>query len=433
MVQPALSPQAKNHSKDRMVYLVTADQQFGEFVTQQIAHFGYLVQIVKDLNGLENAVARHLSTAILVDVPGPQMRQTSQDLFEGMKQFRQISIPIMFISNQDDQSTRLKAIRAGGTAFFSKPLDTVSLIDHLDELNAAETSAPYRVLVVEDQPPIANYYKMVLNMAGMDAQVVTDATRVLQMVMEYHPDLILLDLYMPEANGADLVRVIRQMEEFVSIPIVFLSSEDDFSKQMEAMSLGGDDFLTKPIKASHLVALVKSRLERWKALRSYMVRDSLTGLLNHTSFRSTLIQEVNRCGRQNTRLAMAMMDIDLFKKVNDTYGHSAGDHVLKSLSRLLKQRLRKSDIIGRYGGEEFVALLLDVDAQQAYRIMDEIRVHFSEVEHFAAKSGGMQVTFSCGIASYPEITDPKLLSDAADQALYAAKAAGRNRIVIARQ
>jgi diguanylate cyclase (GGDEF)-like protein len=433
MEQLLLTPNQKTQPKERLVYLVTSDQQFGAFVTQQIGHFGYFLQIVRDLKGLENAIAKHLSTAILVDVPALEKEMANGDLFEGIKVFRQTAIPIMFLSDQDNQATRLRAIRAGGTAFFAKPLDTVSLIDHLDELNSLENADPYRVMVVEDQPPIANYYKMVLNMAGMDAQVVTESTKVLHQMIEYQPDLILLDLYMPEVNGADLVRVIRQMEEFVSIPIVFLSSEDDFVKQMEAMSLGGDDFLTKPIKASHLVALVKSRLERLKTLRSYMVRDSLTGLLNHTSFRSTLIQEVNRCGRQNTRLAVAMMDIDHFKQVNDAYGHSAGDHVLKSLSRLLKQRLRKSDIIGRYGGEEFVALLLDVDAQLACRIMDEIRVHFSEVEHFATKSGSLHVTFSCGIAAYPEFTDPKLLSDAADQALYAAKSAGRNRVLISGQ
>ncbi len=126
-----------------------------------------------------------------------------------------------------------------------------------------------------------------------------------------------------------------------------------------------------------------------------------------------------------------MIDLDEFKKVNDLYGHSAGDHVLKSLSRLLKQRLRKSDIIGRYGGEEFVALLLDVDAEQAYHIMEEIRIHFSEVEHFTNQDTKLQVTFSCGIATYPEITDPKLLKDAADQALYMAKSIGRNHVVIA--
>jgi diguanylate cyclase (GGDEF)-like protein len=232
-------------------------------------------------------------------------------------------------------------------------------------------------------------------------------------------------------NGLELTRMIRQMDEFVSIPIVFLSGEDDFIKQMEAMSLGGDDFLTKPIKATHLVAMVRSRLERLKTLRSYMIRDSLTGLLNHTAFRSILIQEVNRCKRQNQRLAVAMLDLDHFKKVNDTYGHAVGDTVLKGLSRLLKQRLRKSDIIGRYGGEEFVVLLLDVDAENAYKVMDEIRQHFSGVEYHPTSSSVLSVTFSCGIATFPELTDPKLLTEAADQALYMAKHAGRNRVMVA--
>ena len=428
MEQLTLVPHTKMLPKDRLVYLVTSDPQYGVFLAQQIGHFGYFVQIIMDLNGLENAIAEHISAAILVDLPALEKEMTDRDLFEGIKPFRHSSMPLMFISDEDNQLTRLKAIRAGGKAFFSKPVDIVNLIDRLDDLTTVETSDPYRVLVVEDQAPIANYYKMVLTMAGMDAQVITEPTKVIQQMIEFHPDLVLMDLYMPDVGGAELVRVIRQMDEFVSIPIVFLSSEDDFNKQMEAMSLGGDDFLTKPIKASHLVAVVKSRLERLKTLRSYMVRDSLTGLLNHTSSRSTLIQEVNRCGRQKTRLAVAMLDIDLFKQVNDTYGHAAGDNVLKSLSRLLKQRLRKSDIIGRYGGEEFMALLLDVDAEQAFRIMEEIRIHFSEVKHFATPNGSLQVTFSCGIATYPEITDPKMLTEAADQALYAAKAAGRNQV-----
>jgi diguanylate cyclase (GGDEF)-like protein len=425
------TPQSIIQPVERLVTLVTNDQQFGEFLAHQIGHFGYYVQIINDLNDLRYILSEGNTTAILVDLPILDKGITYDKVFEGIKEFRHSSIPIMFISSRDDQKTRLDAIRAGGTAFFSKPLDTVSLIDRLDSLTSTETADPYRILVVDDQAAIADYYKTVLNMAGMDALVITDATKVLQQLVDYHPDLILLDLYMPNVNGAELVKVIRQMEEFVSLPIVFLSSEDDIAKQMEAMSVGGDDFLTKPIRASHLVALVKSRLERLKTLRQYMVRDSLTGLLNHTSFRSALAQEINRCGRQNTRVALAMIDLDEFKQVNDLYGHSAGDHVLKSLSRLLKQRLRKSDIIGRYGGEEFVALLLDVDAEQAYRIMEEIRIHFSEVEHFASQNSKLQVTFSCGIATYPEITDPKLLKDAADQALYAAKAMGRNHVVIA--
>jgi diguanylate cyclase (GGDEF)-like protein len=198
------------------------------------------------------------------------------------------------------------------------------------------------------------------------------------------------------------------------------------------MSLGSDDFLTKPIKATHLVAIVRSRLERLKTLRTYMVRDSLTSLLNHTSFRGILSQEVSRCRRQHTRMALTMIDVDHFKKVNDTYGHAAGDSVLKGLSRLLKQRLRKSDIIGRYGGEEFVALFLDAGHEEAYKVLDELRIHFSEIEFTPVPDKILSVTFSGGIATFPEFPTAKELSDAADAAMYQAKAFGRNQIVIAK-
>jgi diguanylate cyclase (GGDEF)-like protein len=167
-------------------------------------------------------------------------------------------------------------------------------------------------------------------------------------------------------------------------------------------------------------------------LRSYMLRDSLTGLFNHTTFRGMLANEVNRGHRQNSKLSLAMLDLDNFKIINDTYGHAVGDSILKSLSRMLRQRLRNTDIIGRYGGEEFVALLLDCESTEAYKVFEEIRRNFAEVEHHPTSEGAVYVTFSCGIATFPEFGTAKQLSDAADNAMYSAKKAGRNRIVIAR-
>lgn len=415
---------------EKLVYLVTTDTQTGENMAQQISHFGYRVQMVQDFTSLENAVAEHLSVAILVDLSLSEEGLSDNEIAKRTQQFKETASPVMYISDLDDQATRLRAIRAGGVAFFTKPVDVVELIDKLDELNITKLADPYRVLVIEDQPAIANYYQLVLKMAGMATEVVTDPTRVLHSLNEFNPDLVLMDLYMPESDGVELTCLIRQIEEYVSTPIVFLSSEDDFTKQMEVMSVGADDFLTKPIKASQLVAVVKNRLERLRILRSYMVKDSLTGLLNHTSFNNQLRQEINRCQRQNTRLALAIMDLDHFKDVNDTYGHAVGDSVLKSLSRLLKQRLRKSDIIGRYGGEEFVAILLDADTEGAFQVLDDIRSHFSEVQHYAPNKGLFTVTFSCGIATFPEFTNLPLLSEAADRGLYMAKAGGRNRVVV---
>lgn len=414
---------------ERLVYLVTTDQSFGVFLAQQLGHFGYQLQIVKDGKSLDLALAEHHSAAILVDISTTQLVPWDIKIFNELDRAKHSEIPLMFISDVDDQWIRVKAIRAGGSAFLPKPIDIVSLIDRLDVLGSSRITEPYRVLIIEDQQTVANYYKMVLNMAGMEAAVATEVTHILQLVADYHPDLILLDLYMPEINGIEVARLIRQIDEYISIPIVFLSSEDDFTKQMEAMSIGGDDFVRKPIRAANLVSLVRNRMDRLKTLRSFMVRDSLTGLLNHTTFRTKLNQEINRCKRTFSPMALAMLDIDHFKQVNDRFGHAAGDSVLKSISRLLKQRLRKTDLIGRYGGEEFVALLLDTDADQAFEVIDELRQHFSQIEHFPDREGGLQVTFSGGIAAFPEFNTANSLSEAADQALYTAKSYGRNRIV----
>jgi diguanylate cyclase (GGDEF)-like protein len=290
---------------------------------------------------------------------------------------------------------------------------------------------PSKVLIIEAQHAVASYYQMVLKMSGLDAQIAASPGTVLEHMREFHPELILMNTFLSGIDAADLARVIRQIDDFVSIPIIFLSNEDDFGKRLEALDLGGDDFLVKPIKASHLIAVVRSRIERSRTLRSYMVRDSLTNLLNHTAFRNVLTQEVSRCRRQSSPLALAMVDIDHFKLVNDTFGHAAGDSALKGLSRMLQQRLRKSDIIGRYGGDEFVALLLDCEADQSLKIMDEIRVHFSEIEFYPNETGSLSLTFSCGISTFPNYQSAETLIDSADQALYLAKAGQRNRVIIA--
>jgi diguanylate cyclase (GGDEF)-like protein len=414
---------------DKLVYLVTRDHHFASFVSEQITHFGYFVQHVRDIKNLVNLVTDPHSVAILVDILYDDAHNPEYTILDEISNLHLGSQALIFISEHDDQAVRLKSIQVGGAAFFTKPINIVSLIDKLDSLHRTISNPQLpRVLIVEDQDPVASYYQMILKMSGMDAQIATKSNIVLDQVREFHPDLILMDTFMSEINTMDLARVIRQIDDFVSIPIIFLSGEDDFKKRIEALDLGGDDFLIKPIKASHLKAVVRSRLERSKILRSYMVRDSLTNLLNHTSFRNVLAQEVNRSKRQNSELSLAMLDIDHFKMVNDTYGHAAGDSVLKGLSRLLQQRLRTYDIIGRYGGDELVALLIDCDVNHSVKIMEEIRIHFSEIEFYSDDIKALFLTFSCGISTFPKFQTAEELSDSADQALYFAKAGGRNQI-----
>ena len=338
--------------------------------------------------------------------------------------------PVIFVSIHDAMNFRLQAVRVGGEAYFTKPVDVGGLVDALDRLILPDANSPFRVLLVEDSRVQANYISAQLRKTGMMVEIVIDPFQVIEHMISFNPDLLLLDMYMPDCNGTELAQIIRQMEQFISVPIVFLSAETDKVKQLAALGIGGDDFLTKPIEPDHLIAAVTTRIERYRRLRTLMIQDGLTGLLNHSTTKERLAQEIERARRQNAPLVFAMLDLDHFKQVNDTYGHAAGDRVLKSLAHMLRQRLRSSDTIGRFGGEEFAVLLPNTDEQGAAQILQELCAGFARIRHQAGDKEFL-VTFSCGIATFPEYDNVEALIEAADTAMYAAKAAGRNRAMAA--
>jgi len=252
----------------------------------------------------------------------------------------------------------------------------------------------------------------------------------MEAVIEFKPELILLDLHMPKCSGLELAAVIRQQENYISTPIVFLSGETDAQKQLETLEMGADEFLTKPVKVDRLIAVVKNKIIRYRQISAYMHNDSLTGLLNHTSILVALDTEISRAQRASENVSYAMIDIDYFKPINDTYGHHMGDMVIKNTSRFIKQNLRVTDSVGRYGGEEFVAILPGIDAKRSAAVMQKILDAFSVIDfvHFNHK---FNISFSCGIADYATYNKANMIIDAADKALYVAKQDGRSLIRIA--
>jgi diguanylate cyclase (GGDEF)-like protein len=415
------------------IHIVSEDQVYSHKLSQQISHFGYQLQVLRDISQLEIILAEHSTVAVLIDVSRSLGNEIKAKLYNLVREKRErIEFPvIIFISDWGDQQTRIEAIRAGGDAFFVKPINVVSLIDKIDALRFDKNLPLSKVQIIVPQTTLASYYQLIIKRGGYTTDIVSDTSRILEHLDEFQPDLILLDISMPMISSIEILKMIRQIEAFISIPVIFLMSEADEELQTNIMQLGGDDFLLKPVRANHLISSIQNRLERSRSLRGMMIRDGLTGLLNHTNFREQLNQVVSRSKRRDSELALAMIDLDKFKSVNDSFGHAVGDSVLKSLSRILQQRLRSSDVIGRYGGEEFGAALLDVSTDQAVDILDEIRSQFSKVQHFSPIEGHFTVTFSCGIATFPLYSSAIALNDAADRALYAAKASGRNRIVVA--
>lgn len=422
---PAMAVTPTKDSKDlnQSLLLVMKDRQDAEYVVDQLQHYGYDITILNAIDSLSETIKNINPFAILMDI-------SCQERFAAINKTDELDLPLIVVSEKDDIETRLQAVRTGAKHFLVKPVDTAILVDTLDSLISQHREEPNRILIVDDTKSLALYFETTLQSVGMQTCVVTDPMDVLNQLVEFSPELILLDMYMPGCEGQELAAVIRQHAAYDSVPIVYLSSETNRTKQLEAMRHGGDDFLTKPIDPNHLIKAVQTRTRRYRDLRSMMVRDSLTGLYNHTKTKELLEHDLYRCVRNKSPLIFGMIDIDKFKSVNDTYGHPVGDKVIKSLSRILKQRLRKSDIIGRYGGEEFAVILYDTNIEDASRFMNEIREHFALVSH-TTDDKEFNVTFSCGLAAFPMFETASELNEAADKALYIAKKEGRNRIQIA--
>lgn len=415
---------------NRLVYLVDDDVSMGEMLALQLGHYGYEVRFFERPQQMREAALKQAPGLIIMDIVFPEGDYAGPEAIIEFAQTSGLHMPVVFLSSRQDLLARLHAVRAGGAAYFTKPVDVSALVDTLDSMTSGLAPEPYRVLIVEDSTALSAFYAFTLQQAGMVVQVVNEPLKLLEPLNDFMPELILMDMYMPEVNGLELARVIRQDAAFVSVPIVFLSGEQNLDKQFEAINLGVDDFLTKPIQPQHLILSAKSRIERFRILRSFMVRDSLTGLLNHTKTKEQLDIEFTRAMRHNRPMAFVMVDLDHFKSVNDTYGHPTGDRVIKSLSRLLRQRLRQSDMVGRFGGEEFAVILTETDSSTAVKLMDEIREAFSRIRQ-RSDSQEFSITFSCGIATYPGAANSaNELNSLADKALYEAKHGGRNLVVL---
>ncbi|MGV6396555.1 diguanylate cyclase [Pseudomonas caspiana] len=409
------------------IYIALQDYERAERLSKQLEFFGLFAQALEDYETFNAAMLQRHPAAIVIDVdfcaPGEGLKLAAQ-VQEGLEP----KLPLLFFSHHEtDTPTRLAAVRAGGEEFLTGTLEASSLLEKIEVLTCVAQYEPYKVLIIDDSRAQATHTERLLNSAGIVTRTLLDPIQAMAELADFQPDLIILDMYMPGCTGTELAKVIRHNDRYVSVPIIYLSAEDDLDKQLDAMSEGGDDFLTKPIKPRHLITTVRNRAARARNLKARMVRDSLTGLYNHTHILQLLEDCSFRARRENQSLCFAMLDIDHFKKVNDSHGHPMGDRVIKSLALFLKQRLRKTDYIGRYGGEEFAIVMPDTELHNAHKVLDEIRRRFAEI-NYPAQPADLFCTFSAGLVELSDKDDALMLASRADEALYRAKDAGRNHV-----
>lgn len=302
-----------------------------------------------------------------------------------------------------------------------------------------------KILIVDDELDIVHLLRVLLETEGYEVNVAENGEEAMNQYHNNPPDVVLLDIMMPEIDGFEVCRQIRKHSSSDNyVPIIFLTAKGDQESKLKGFEEGGDDFLVKPVSSQEVIARVKSMLrlkqlhdqlrEKNAELAEMAIRDGLTGLYNLRYFNKYLNEELERSKRYSRSLSCIGIDVDLFKRVNDLYGHPAGDCVLIGIAKHMLDRKRCNDVIFRPSGDEYIILAPETTAEEAYVYVERLRKELAEKE-FIYDGKKVQVTISLGISSYPEqsIMDGEDLRKKSDKALYYSKINGRNRTSVYRE
>lgn len=303
----------------------------------------------------------------------------------------------------------------------------------LDEYNAAPSPAELPVvLVVDDCEIVQRLLHARLRAESVRIESVMRGDLAISRAIEVGPALMLLDLNMPGMDGFEILRRMKDDPRTHEIPVVVLSGQDSAEEKVTAFDLGAVDFISKPFDMAELRARIRVAL-RMQAMMQMLAQraqiDGLTGLCNRACFDTRWRQEHERAVRQGSALSLAMIDLDEFKSVNDTYGHPAGDAVLVGVATVIQRMVRVSDVACRFGGEEFAIILPETGPEDALIICERVRVACERIEW--TRHPSRTVTISIGISGARQAGGHAVGAwlDAADRNLYAAKRTGRNRVV----
>lgn len=416
----------------RTVLVVDDDPAFRDTLRVSLAEEGYVLRMAGDRKEALSVMGSGLPDALIADILLPD--GSGLDLVEHVRSRPGGDrVAVLAVSVRTGFRDKVEAIHAGADAFFEKPLDIDALKRRLRQsTRGVRGSDVPRVLSVEDDPHQADFIRTVLETGGFHVTTCADPDSFESHLISSQPDLVLMDADLPGPNGYDLTRYLRIEERFATLPVVFLTGQGDEWAKIEAVRAGGDDHLVKPVTPGLLLSTVAARIERARFLKGLLYRDGLTQLYTRAAFlERARIVHAHRTRRGGGRAALVILDLDHFKEVNDRHGHLAGDYVLASFAAMLRKRLRKADTIGRIGGEEFAIVIEDLDRDDAVRLVELSLRGFAEMEHTSPEGTRFRLTCSGGVAPLEaRHQDVGAWLRAADDALYRAKAAGRNRVEV---
>jgi PleD family two-component response regulator/EAL domain-containing protein (putative c-di-GMP-specific phosphodiesterase class I) len=421
------------------VFLLTRDPNGMADLAEALRETTCETVTFSETDDLVAAVSEATPQAIVADTALlPQLPPLSATLIR-LATHHEIRIPLVFISNSNALELRVEAMRAGGTAYFVRPFDSRAVAAQIRGLARPKQEAPFRVLIVDDDRYQADFAATILRKAGMETSIVNEPLRVMDSLREFDPELILMDIYMPEVDGIELTSIIREETDFVAVPIVFLSGEQNPDKQLSALSVGGDDFITKPISPKHLVSIVTNRIRRARAMhraeRLHQAEDidRLGRLVRERVFFDRIAKAIDSERPPTEAQGLLCVELDQATRLREQIGIGGVDSVVAQLGNVLVGELGPQDIMAKLGDTRFgvfVRRAAESDvAALGERLCQRVAAH-----RFDSAPDVKGITLSTGICLVDDsVEDPSGLVTRASVACASAADAGGNRMSYYRQ
>jgi diguanylate cyclase (GGDEF)-like protein len=424
--------------------IVDDDLPLAQLLAKEALSWGIQAKMVMTLPDAQQFLQDHPVNAILLD---SNCSASSENGLESLAALRcqYPDIPMVMLTAEEAFEKRVEAARLGIRCFLQKPIAPAQVLAAVTQVLQQTNRSAARILVVDDDPALLQLLSALLEHSGYQVTGLGDPLQFWQTLEQTAPDLLILDVELcgssdarsktqvtiPALSGIELCQVIRSDPRWNRLPVLFLSAHTDIETVQRSFAVGADDFLSKPVATQDLLTRVKTRLEQrtlWKTAEL----DELTGVSLRRKALLDLARLAQLAQRQQQPFSLAVLDLDHFKQINDHYGHAVGDRVLIYIGSLLRQSFRQEDIIGRWGGEEFIVGMYGITKQDGIKRLEDVLLRLNQHVFLAQSETPFQVTFSAGIAQLPDDDDElQTLYYYADQALYQAKSAGRNRIFAA--
>lgn len=390
----------------------------------------------KRVDDLLKAIDKNPPAALVVDAQLLPGLHPLTDRLTQVKKEQGVAPPLTFVSASNKLDIRLNAMRAGAEAFFVTPIDASTVAARIKQLASPKTDRTFRIMIVDDDPSQADFAAAILRKADMEICTVTEPLQVLNTLDAFRPDLILMDLYMPEADGMELTSIIREQNEFIGMPIVFVSGEQDTDKQLDALSVGGDDFIAKPIRPRHLISTIKNRVQRARALQGQTKvqshRDPVTGLFNRRHFFERLDNMVASNSPHAGATCLLIAELDRREEIQQRIGIGQTDALLAELGSLIATQIEPQDIAARIDENRFALLARRPLDRNLSELVDNLLQTVADHD-FAEHSSDTGATLSAGLCFFDAAPDDAAgLVNRAGKACQAAQAAGGNRLEIHR-